>query len=189
MIVTTAKKYHYSPRPLDDGFSKLVYASFLKMLDPNGTLFTEELLDRLDRFTISIDEEIMQRKTAFLDTVTALYIAQMHTADSLIRELTDRTIDFTAADTLWLGGKKQYAKSRELNKKWERWIRYMILLAYHAQKDSAKTDTRISPEKASVLLERIGFNAINEVTPQPETSAWRCDPKGCNQANAIVGSE
>lgn len=45
-----------------------------------------------------------------------------------------------------------------------------------------------TPEKANALLERIGFNAINQITPQPETSAWGCDPDGCNLVNTIIGN-
>jgi hypothetical protein len=45
-----------------------------------------------------------------------------------------------------------------------------------------------APDQAGALLERIGFNVIDEITPQPETSAWRCDSKGCNPANELVES-
>jgi len=45
-----------------------------------------------------------------------------------------------------------------------------------------------APDQAGALLERIGFNVIDEITPQPETSAWRCDSKGCYPANEPVES-
>jgi carboxyl-terminal processing protease len=145
MIVTTAERYHYAPKPVNDSFSAVVYKSFLHMLDPYGTLFTDETIAKLDGFKFSLDDQIKQRKTTFLDSATALYLRQLHVADSLVRTLKYEEINCAAADTLWLGGDDVYGRQSNLHKKWEQWITYMILWSYHTNKDS--TDTIRQPSQ------------------------------------------
>jgi carboxyl-terminal processing protease len=136
MIVKTVEKYHYAPKPVNDSFSEKVYTSFLHMLDPYATLFTEETMGKLDCFRFSLDDQIKQRKTVFLDSATALYLRQLRCADSLVRKLKIEEINLGVADTLWIGNGAVYGKQCNVHKKWEQWIKYMILWSYHSNKDS-----------------------------------------------------
>jgi carboxyl-terminal processing protease len=147
MIVKTAQKYHYAPKPVNDSFSAVVYESFLHILDPYGTLFTDETIAKLDGFKFSLDDQIKQQKTTFLDSATALYLRQLHVADSLVRKLKYEEINCAADDTLWLGGDAVYGKQSNLHKKWEQWITYMVLWSYHTNKDSFGTVALPSQKK------------------------------------------
>ena len=49
---------HYSPRKIDDDFSKLVLNSFIKDLDDDKTIFLQKDIDSFKRFEIRIDDEI-----------------------------------------------------------------------------------------------------------------------------------
>jgi len=95
MIVKTAEKYHYAPRAIDNNFSQMVFKSFLRMLDPHGSLFTRQMYYSLETYKNSLDEQIVQEKTTFLDIVTELFIQQLQYADSLIHSIMNKEIDFT----------------------------------------------------------------------------------------------
>ena len=152
MIVKTAEKYHYSPRPVNDDFSKAVYESFLHMLDPYGLIFTEEAVGRLDGFKFALADEIHRQKTAFIDAAALVYVKQLQYVDSLLREMKNKDIDLAAHDTLWLGGDPTYGKQSSLKKKWEQWIKYMVLWAYQNNKDSTKAEVVTSQKETHKIL-------------------------------------
>ena len=49
---------HYSPKKIDDAFSKQVLNSFLKDLDDDKTIFLQSDIDSFARFSDKIDDEI-----------------------------------------------------------------------------------------------------------------------------------
>lgn len=152
MIVKTAKKYHYAPRAIDNIFSELVFESFLRMLDPHGNLFTKKIYHTLETYKHSLDEQIVKKRTTFLDTVTALYAQQLHIADSLINTIKKKKINFTSKDTLWLGGDNVYGEQGHLSRKWEQWVKYMVLWSYQSRADSSNTAKKITKEEAQEIL-------------------------------------
>jgi carboxyl-terminal processing protease len=151
-IVKTAQKYHYMPRPLNDSFSVALYGSFLKSLDPSGTYFTVETVRSLDRFKYNLDDQILQQKTVFLDTVTELYVRQLRAADSLMRSYTGKDIDLSVNDTLWMGGDSTFGKLQLLGRKREQWLKYLVLWSLYSLVDtSAKVKMPAKEETLRVL--------------------------------------
>lgn len=73
MIVKTAEKYHYHPRPVDDKFSEMVFASFLERLDPFHMYFTKTDIEILENSKYIIDNEIFNQKCTFLQKTKDLY--------------------------------------------------------------------------------------------------------------------
>jgi carboxyl-terminal processing protease len=153
MIVTTAEKYHYQPRPVNDSFSEVVYKSFLNMLDPYGILFTDETMEKLDSYKYALDDQIKQQKTALLEAVAPLYLRQLHVADSLVHVLKNKEIDISSTDTLWLGGDAVYGKQALLSRKWEQWIKYMILWSYQNNKDTTGTKPLLTQKETRKFLD------------------------------------
>ena len=49
---------HYSPRVIDDKFSKEVFDAYLKVLDPEKNILLQSDIDSLKVFSTSIDDEI-----------------------------------------------------------------------------------------------------------------------------------
>jgi carboxyl-terminal processing protease len=155
MIVKTAEKYHYAPKPIDDSFSEVVYKSFLHMLDPYGILFTEESIGELDSYKFAIDDQIKQKSITFLEAATSVYAKQLRIADSLVRQAKTKDVDLSAKDTLWIGGDAVYARRCDLDKKWDRWLRYMVLWSYRSDKDSTDTLGLPSPKETLKFLEDV----------------------------------
>jgi carboxyl-terminal processing protease len=160
MIIKTAEKYHYLPKPVNDTFSEVVYGSFLHMLDPYGIIFSDESVRKLDSFKFALDNQIKEQKTAFLETATSLYVGQLHSVDSIIKEISKEEFDLTINDTLWLNSKTVWGKQRDLKRKWEQWIKYLILWTIHNNADS--TGTAVLP--AGKELHKILSDVITRET-------------------------
>lgn len=152
MIVKTAEKFHYAPRAMNDSLSEIVFESFLQILDPNASLFTKKIYNSLEKYKYSLDEQIVQKKTTFLNAVTELYIQQLKYADSIIQALHKKKFDFTEKDTLWLGGDNVYEKQSVLSGKWDRWTKYMILSSYQSRSDSLDNAKNITKEETITIL-------------------------------------
>lgn len=148
MLTRTAEKYHYAPKPLDDDFSKQMLKSYLKLLDPNGKIFTLEQTRKLARFENDIDEQIRQRKTTMLDTVFALYSLQLQRIDVILEKIRKRGIDVAVKDAICLGGNTAYAPASQFEEEWTRWIKYMVLWSMHTDRDS--TDSAGTADTATV---------------------------------------
>ncbi len=147
MIIKTAEKYHYSPVLVNDSFSCQVYKSFLHLLDPHELIFPEVMINALNRYKYTLDDQILQKKTAFLDTVTELYSRQIKYADSLIAGLKNKKIEFSADDTLWIGGLNESRHKYQLHRRWEQWIKYLVLWSLQRNGDSLVNDIVSQSEK------------------------------------------
>ena len=155
MIIKTAGKYHYSPRNLDDNFSKTVYESMINLLDPYKLVFTQESIGKLDSFKFSIDDQIREKKSSFLEVTTSVYLRQLNAADSLLSKIKSKKVDFTINDTLWFGSKIEYSNQCNLKERWDKWIRYLILLSLQSRADSLKTLSVPSSKEMEKILDDV----------------------------------
>jgi carboxyl-terminal processing protease len=155
MIIKTAGKYHYSPRNLDDNFSKAVYESMLNLLDPYKLVFTKESIGKLDSFKFSIDDQIKENKLSFLEATTSMYMKQLNAIDSLLQKIQSKNIDLTNNDTLWLGSKIEYSNQCNLKDRWDKWTRYLILLSLQSRADSVKVLPVPSSKEIGKILDDV----------------------------------
>jgi carboxyl-terminal processing protease len=149
-ILTTAEKYHYLPIAANDRFSRMVFESFINTLDPYGLFFSTGVIDSLKRFTTSIDDEIKQKKTHFLDTVTSIYQKQVRWAERWLNGATEIPYDFSRFDTIWFGGDSTFVDQKRLSRKWELWIKYMVLRSLQTQGDTLNKMTCLAPKIAKI---------------------------------------
>jgi carboxyl-terminal processing protease len=163
MLLKTVEKYHYAPRPLDTAFSKQVLRSFVRMLDPEGLLFTEESLAKLDPFKGSLGNHIKNQKTDFLDAAAAVYQKQLHSADSLLRCLKNKEMDFSARDTLRQFGTPVYCRQVDLFDKWEKRIKYHVLCIYSLEADSAMPAAPPSKAETKKMLTEVIADELGDL--------------------------
>lgn len=157
MIVKTARKYHYSPKPVNNDFSKAVFESFFHMLDPYGLFFTRESIESLEHFKFALDNLITQQKDDFLQAATSEYVDQLHHADSLMEQFMNAEINFNVPDTLSYNDSINYSKQCDIKSRWEKWIKYAVLYSYRTGLDTLKSIA--TPTKAE--LQKLVKNVIS----------------------------
>jgi carboxyl-terminal processing protease len=113
LITRMAQRYHIAPRPLDKEMSAAIFSQLLDALDDQHLIFLADDIRQLNAYRLSLDEEILNRRTAFLTLVTGLYKQRLTQTDSLIDGITAKPFDFTLHETLTVAEDTSWAPSRQ----------------------------------------------------------------------------
>ena len=68
-VATLLKEKHYSPKNINDAFSKALFKQYLSDLDPEKNIFTQSDIISLKKYETIIDDEINGGKTEFFSAV------------------------------------------------------------------------------------------------------------------------
>ena len=127
-LVQTIQQKHYSPRTIDDEFSRFLFDQFLESLDPEKLYFTTADLNTFSSFRNLLDDELNGKPWTFLGKVIPLYKSRLLQTDSIITEIALKPFDFSAneffsiaADTSWA------ANAKERRNKWYQALKYETL--------------------------------------------------------------
>lgn len=149
---------HYSPKKIDDAFSKEVFKKYLDDLDPDKYLFYQKDIDGFKKYESRIDDEVHGSNLESYYAISALYSQRLDEASKSYKPLLAKPIDFSANESLVLDGdKRNYPVTEkdksELNRKR---IKYLVLSKYsdlldEKEKNQGKKDFVV---KADSTLER-----------------------------------
>ena len=116
---------HYTPKVIDDQFSKMMFSRYLDQMDGDKTLFLKKDIDSLKVFETSLDNEIHGSPIAFVPAVSSLYDRRMAEAAIIYKELLKNPFSFSANETFEIDGEKlAWAKNEEERK--DRWRKKML---------------------------------------------------------------
>ena len=149
LITRMADRYHVSPRPLDKEMSAAIFSQLLEGLDGQRLIFTADDIRQLSAYRLTLDEEILNRRTAFLTLVAGLYKQRLTRTDSLIDGITARPFDFTLHETFTVAEDTSWATSLQaLRAKIARLLKYSVgnTIAY-----DLLNDPRLTPKSKDSL--------------------------------------
>lgn len=120
---------HVQPEQIDDDFSRRVYRLYLKHLDGNKKFLLQSDIKQLQRYETSLDNEVKQGKTEFLDLSSRLIGQRQQEAQYLYKELLSQPFEFTNSETLEtdpdkVGWPADEAARRDL---WRRILKYQTM--------------------------------------------------------------
>lgn len=123
---------HYSPKQIDDAFSKQVLNSFLKDLDDDKTIFLQSDIDSFARFSNKIDDEIHGASLASFYSISDSYSRRLQQASQFYSDILSKPFDFTKNENVVLDGDKlQYPKDDAARKElWRKRLKYLVLTRY-----------------------------------------------------------
>jgi carboxyl-terminal processing protease len=149
---------HYSPKAIDDNFSRTVLKKFVQDLDDDKSVFLQSDIDSFKKFDTKIDDEIHGSELQSFFIVNDLYIKRRDESFGLISEVLAKPFDFTKDETIQFDREKlSYPKSEADRKEiWRKSIKYNVLgkfveLQEDREKNKGKKDF---VEKADSTLER-----------------------------------
>lgn len=118
--------HHYSPKNINDAFSKQIFKKFLQDLDGDKTLFLQSDINSLKKYETAIDDEIHGAPIEFAPAVSAIYDKRIAEGIALYKEILSKPFEFTKDETLQTDGDKlQYAANEQERR--ERWRKKMKL--------------------------------------------------------------
>jgi carboxyl-terminal processing protease len=123
---------HYSPKDINDDFSKKVFAKYFEQMDPEKNIFLQEDLKALSRHETRIDDEIKGAPVEFFLDVSKVFNKRLDAVSKLQDELLSKPFDFTTNETYLADPKKlkypsSAAEQREAIRKK---LKYMVLERY-----------------------------------------------------------
>jgi carboxyl-terminal processing protease len=123
---------HYSPRNIDDAFSKEVFNAYFKALDPEKNTFLQSDLDSLSNYSTTIDNEIHGATIAFQPAVSRIYAQRALETKEIFNQIMDQSFDFNQDDSVLLNTDKMaYPKdAKERAKRWEMLLKYRTIERY-----------------------------------------------------------
>ncbi len=93
---------HYNPRRIDDQFSLEVFDAYLKALDPEKNLFTQEDIATLSKYKSTIDNEIHGANIEFQPAVGKIYDLRYKEAKLIVDSVLKKPFNFNIDDSVFL---------------------------------------------------------------------------------------
>ena len=125
---------HYSPRKVDDAFSKEVFDGYLKSLDPEKDLFTQSDLETLKPFEKTIDDEIHGAPIYFVPAVDLIYEKRIAEAKKMFDSIIQKPFQFNIDDSLYYDptNLSYPATQSDRDIRWSKLVKYKVLDRYAA---------------------------------------------------------
>jgi carboxyl-terminal processing protease len=95
IITRMADKFHIQPKPVNDSFSSYVFKAVLQQLDEDKIFFTIEDIVSFLPYRFTLDQEVLQQKSAFLQLLAARYEARLEQADTMIANICKQPFNFS----------------------------------------------------------------------------------------------
>ena len=115
---------HYSPKKIDDNFSKEIFSEFLKRLDPSKRILLEKDIAKLRKFETTIDDEIHGSPLVFFAAADEIYKNRIIEAEEMYKQYIEKPFEFNKDDVLELDADKLDFATNDSEKK-ERWRKYL----------------------------------------------------------------
>ena len=128
---------HYSPKEINDAFSKKVFKKYLGELDINKDIFLQGDISALRKYETRIDDEIKGAPVEFFLTAGQLFTKRMEEAALIYKEILEKPFDFTTDESVNLDDEKVNYPSTEADRKemWRKRLKYMALDRYSESLD------------------------------------------------------
>jgi len=111
MLTRMVNKFHVDPRPVDEVFSVNVFSGMLQNTDPDKMFFTKNDVTKLSAYTKTLDKEIKQSKTGYLNLFVNTYSLRIKQADTLITDIGKKSMNFYADEKFTVAERDDYAVS------------------------------------------------------------------------------
>lgn len=153
------KEIHYSPKKIDDAFSKGLFQKFLtdRYVDPNKNILLQSDVQSLRKFEAKLDDEILGGSVLFVPAVSELVKKRLPEVAALYKELLAKPFDFNKEETVNLNPDQYDFPATEGDRKeyWRKRLKYMVLERYADLMESREKnkDTKDYVAKSDEALE------------------------------------
>jgi carboxyl-terminal processing protease len=133
---------HYSPRAIDDSFSREVFRKYLNGIDPEKKIFMQTDIAALHKFENTIDDEINGKAPVqFAQSVNDIYRKRLQESEALYKDILSHPFDFTKDEYVDLNEEKLDFPKNETDRKesLRKRLKFLALEKYTELLDLAKS--------------------------------------------------
>ena len=148
---------HYSPKRIDDVFSKEVLNKYEDGLDPDKFIFYQKDIDDFKKYENKVDDEIHGAPLESFYAISKIYLARLEEVSKNYKDILSKPFDFSKDESLQLDGdKRAYPKTEAERYDYSRKrLKYLVLGRFaDLQDERAKQKSKDSVYKADSTLER-----------------------------------
>jgi carboxyl-terminal processing protease len=123
---------HYSPKDINDKFSKEVFKKFLVTVDQDKGVFLQSDINELRKYETKVDDEILGGPVNFVPAASDLFKKRLPEVEKLYKEILAQPFDFTKDETFTGDPEKRDFPATEADRKnfWRQRLKYLVLDRY-----------------------------------------------------------
>lgn len=123
---------HYSPKDINDDFSKIVFRKFLEDLDPDKNILLQEDFATLKKHETRVDDEIKGAPIEFFTDASKIFNKRIEEIAKTYKDILSKPFDFTADENFLTDSKKIdfAANASQRSEMWRKRLKYMVLDRY-----------------------------------------------------------
>ena len=131
-VTDMLKEAHYSPKLIDDSFSKKIFYKYFEVLDPNKNIFLKEDIESLKKFEFRIDDEMKGADVEFFKAVAQIFNKRMEEAAVIYKDVLGKPFNYSVDETFAGDPDKIKFPVTNADKKesWRKWLKYQSLDRY-----------------------------------------------------------
>ncbi|HEX2607869.1 MAG TPA: carboxy terminal-processing peptidase [Flavisolibacter sp.] len=120
---------HFSPKDINDDFSKKVYTKYFEELDQEKNIFMQQDLTALQKYATRIDDEIKGAPVEFFLEAGKLFNKRAEEATAIYKDILSRPFDFTTKESIVTDPKKTSFASSDADRRdqWRKRLKYLTL--------------------------------------------------------------
>jgi carboxyl-terminal processing protease len=162
---------HFSPKEINDDFSKKVFNKYFEELDGEKNIFFQDDIKSLQKYSTKIDDEIKGAPVEFFLEAGKIFNVRAEEVTAIYKEILNKPFDFTVNESLMTDSKKLSYPKNEAERKeaWRKRLKYLTLQRYsdllEARESNkgkegftSKTDAELEKEardKVKLTMDRI----------------------------------
>jgi len=144
---------HYSPKKIDNAFSKEILKKFTEELDDEKNIFLQSDISGFQQYADKIDDEIHGAEINSFFDINDVYLKRVNEVSQCYKEMLAKPFDFNLDENVILDPEKStYPKSENERKDtWRKRLKYGVLSKYvdlqeDREKNKDKKDFKVKPD-------------------------------------------
>jgi len=131
-VTDMLKEAHYSPKMIDDSFSKKIFNKYFEVLDPNKNIFMKEDIEALKKYEFKIDDEMKGSNVEFFKAAGDLFTKRMEEAALVYKDILSKPFNYNIDETFQGDPDKIKfpANDAERKESWRKTLKYQSLDRY-----------------------------------------------------------
>lgn len=166
---------HFSPKKIDDQFSKTVLKRFVEDLDDDKTIFLQSDIDSFKVFESKIDNEIHGERLESFYAISESYTRRLNEVSEYYKTILAKPFDFSKNEEIQLDGDKvNYPKTQaERAEVWRKRLKYLVLTKYSDLIDDREKNKDKVGTVDSLTKQKIVYKADTTLEREARTQVRR----------------
>ena len=133
LITYVLKKGHYSPKDMDDAFSKNIYKNFIDGVDPLKRYFLNSDIEEFKQYETDIDDQIKIKDVTFFKLVYKRLTERIAQIEKIYPQILELPFDYNIEEELSVDyDKMTYPKNlKELENRWRKQLKFTTISNYY----------------------------------------------------------